>query len=355
MTSNAEMNLTPPMTIPLETEEPKPADSQQTEIRVHGKTLQVPAIRINGATVIVKGKWLKLAVVKDEDLVEPVTFDQPEVFIKGLKQSGAKPDLFTFAQKVPETTPKFQYHLEWDNAAMVPITTLKDWLEKRVEYDVRKAIKKAAKLGVTARSVEFDDTLVQGIVDIYGESPTRQGKAFWHYRKDFETVKHESGTYLEKSEFIGAYFENVLIGFIKMAYVGKIASTIHVISMKKHFDKKVTNLLLAKAVEICEQKGATHLVYGNYIYSDPTSSLTEFKRRNGFEKAMIPRYYVPLTVKGRLALRLGLHHGLGGMLPEPAKNLLRKARARIHSRATGPTTKETKPQGETAAKNRSEG
>lgn len=326
--------------MPLELEQPKMITTE--EIRVHGKTMHVPAARIHGATVIVKGGWLKIAAVKDEDLAEPETFDSPEVFVNGIKSSGLTADLFTFAQKVPETTPKFPYHLEWDNMAVVPITSHKEWLEKRVEYDVRKAIKKATKLGVTARSVLFTDELVRGIVKIYAESPTRQGQAFWHYQKDFDTVKHESGTYLEKSEFIGAYFQDELIGFIKLAYIGRIASTIHVIAMKKHFDKKATNLLLAKAIEICEQKGATHLTYGQYIYSDPASSLTEFKRRNGFEKAMLPRYYIPLTAKGRLALKIGAHHGLRAMIPEPVKNMARKARSWLRAEQSDMPKQESK-------------
>jgi hypothetical protein len=228
----------------------------------------------------------------------------------------------------------------------VPLTTYKDWLEKRVEYDVRKAIKKSAKLGVIVKSVEFNDAFVQGIVDIYSESSIRQGKAFWHYGKDFDTVKRESQTYLEKCEFIGAYYQEELIGFIKMAYVGKIAATIHVIAKKQHFDKKATNALLAKAVEICEQKGATHLMYGNYVYHDPASSLTEFKRRNGFEKVLLPRYYIPLTIKGRIALRLGLHHGLSGMIPEKARKFLINVRTAIHTRSQKPARKEQKSESE---------
>jgi len=218
-----------------------------------------------------------------------------------------------------------------------------------VEYDVRKALKKAAKLGVVTRIAEFNDDLVQSIVNIYSESATRQGTAFWHYGKEFDTVKHECGTYLDRSVFIGAYYQDELIGFIKMAYVGKVASTIHVIAMKKHFDKKATNFLLAKAVEICEQKGATHLVYGKYIYSDPTSSLTEFKRRNGFEKALLPRYYIPLTLKGKLGLALNLHHGLSGSIPEPVKKLGRKLRAALYSRRATSEKTVSKPTQEAVA------
>ena len=73
----------------------------------------------------------------------------------------------------------------------------------------------------------------------------------------------------------------------------------------KHFDKRPTNALIAKAVEICEQRGFAYLTYCNYVYNDPDSSLTEFKRRNGFEQVLVPRYYIPLTLQGRIALKLG--------------------------------------------------
>ena len=48
-------------------------------------------------------------------------------------------------------------------------------------------------------------------------------------------------------------------------------------------------------------------MYCNYVYNDPNSSLTEFKRRNGFEKVLLPRYYIPLTLKGKLAQRCQFH------------------------------------------------
>jgi hypothetical protein len=307
-----------------------------TEIRVRGKTVRAPSARINGKNVVVTGRVLKIAAVEDEDLEDNKTFERPESFLAGLKQCGLSADLFTFSQKLPDTEPKHSFHLEWDNYATVPITTYKEWLEKRVEYDVRKAIKKSVRAGVVVKVSEFNDVLVQGIVDIYSESATRQGKAFWHYQKDFATVKLESGTHLDKCEFICAYLQDELIGFIKLAYIGKIAATIHVIAKKKHFDKKATNALLAKAVEICEQKGATHLTYGNYIYDDPASSLTEFKRRSGFEKFLLPRYYVPLTAKGRIALALRAHHGVRAMIPPAVKRSLLKARAAVHERLAKP-------------------
>ena len=64
---------------------------------------------------------------------------------------------------------------EWDNAAVIPITTYSEWLEKRIESSVRRAVKKAVKSGVTVRIAEFNDDLVRGIVNINNETPIRQG------------------------------------------------------------------------------------------------------------------------------------------------------------------------------------
>ena len=172
--------------------------------------------------------------------------------------------------------------------------------------------------------MDFDDEFVRGIVGINNESPTRQGKAFWHYQKSFEAVKEENSTYADRNLFLGAYFEDELVGFIRIVIINTEASIIQVLSKMKHFDKRPQNALIAKAVEICEQRGFAYLTYCNYVYNDPDSSLTEFKRRNGFEQVLVPRYYIPLTLQGRIALKLGIHQGPKKLIPKPVfKQLLR--------------------------------
>jgi hypothetical protein len=300
-----------------------PQFGPRMEIRRHGKTLWVPWARIDGATVISTGQWLKTASLHDEELVEGDAVSTPASFIARLRDSPLRADIFTFAQKVPDVAQRHAYHVEWDNAAVVAITSYAEWFEKKAQYDVRKAVKKAHKLGVVVREAQFDDALVKGICGVYNESAVRQGTAFWHYQKEFDVVKMENATYLDRSAFIGAYFQDELIGFIKMVYVDKTATTLQVISQKKHFDKKPMNALIAKAVEICEQRGVSHLIYGSYTYDGHVSSLTEFKRRNGFEQVLIPRYYAPLSKTGELALRLNVHHGLRSRLP---KSMIARAR-----------------------------
>jgi hypothetical protein len=167
-------------------------------------------------------------------------------------------------------------------------------------------------------------------MDIYNESPVRQGKPFWHYGKDFETVKKMNGTYLDKSEFIGAYFNDELIGFIRLLYGNNSARMVQVLSKIEHRDKAPTNGLVAKAVEICAHKHVGYLIYERWT----DSSLGDFKRNNGFQKIELPRYYIPLNTKGTIALKLGLHHGVAEILPDTLKRSLKHLRRQWYERET---------------------
>ena len=291
-------------------------NSGQIEIHVKGKPVRVPAAQIDGRTVLATGKWLEIATVQDEELTETESVADPESFLSQLKESGLNADIFTFSQKLWDTTAKYNYPLEWDNWAVIPITTYADW-EKRAESSVRRAVRRAAKLGVVVKVAEFDDAFVKGIVNINNETPVRQGRNFWHFQKSFEAVKQENSTYPGRNTFLGAYLEDELIGFVRIIHAGKVASLVQILSMMKHYDKRPTNALIAKAVEVCAEKRIPYLMYCNYVYNDPNSTLTEFKRRNGFEKVLVPRYYIPLTSKGKAAMKLGLHRGLTQRIPKP--------------------------------------
>jgi len=302
------------------------------EIRVRGRAVSVPSAQIDGRTVITTGKWLKIAAVQDEDLIEGKLLGEPASFVVHLQETGLNADIFTFPQRLGDGAPKYRYHLEWDNLAVIPITTFSDWWDKRVEPSVRRAVRKAAKAGVVVTPAELDEGFVRGVVSIYHETPVRQGKPFWHFQKSVEAVKRENSTYPERSMFLGAYYQGELIGFMRMIHTDGVASVIQFLTMMKHFEKRPANALIAKAVEVCQQRGYSHLVYCNYIYYDPKSSLTEFKRRNGFEPVLLPRYYVPLTLKGEVALRLGLHRGLAKRIPAPLVRQILKIRRLWYAR-----------------------
>jgi hypothetical protein len=298
----------------------------RVETHFKGKHLVVPAAQIEQRTVITTGKWLKIAAVRDEELIEGDTVEDPGRFIPLLKESGLNADLFTFGQRVPYISAKYNYCTEWENAAAIPITDFSHWWKECAEYSIRKAVNRAKKLGVVVRVAEFDEKLIEGICHIYNETSVRQGKLFWHYKKDVQLVKRELATYLDRSVFIGTYYENELVGFMKITWVGTTGTITQILSLTKHFDKRPNNAMIAKAVEICASEGKSHFIYGSYVYQDPNSSLTQFKRRNGFEAVPLPRYYIPLTLKGRVALQLGLHRGLAANTPKPVMRVFLKAR-----------------------------
>jgi hypothetical protein len=315
------------------------ANGELAEIRIAGRTLYVPSVKIYGRTLVVSGKWIRMAQVKDEEVVEGVSVEDPKSFIRKLRESKLKADVFTFAQRPPQIASKYDYHLEWDNWAALSTTSFKDWWENRLPQESRKNVRRAAKRGVTVRVVPFDDELVRGIHRIYNETPVRQGRRFWHFGKDLETVRRGLSTYLDRSTFIGAYWRQELIGFLKMVRVNRIATLFHILSMNAHYDKRPMNALIAKAVEFCEQDDISHFVYGRFIYGNKQqSSLVEFKRRNGFEQINFPRYYVPLTVKGEAFVRLKLYRGFGGVLPEPILQTLLSCRGWLSKWLSAKTT-----------------
>jgi len=311
---------------------PMEMTSSNAEISLNGETLQVPSALIQGRTVVAMGRFVKLASVMDEEFYEDEAVPDFVAFIRALRDSRVKADIFHFARPQPDAGLKCPHLMEWDNEAVIPVTSYADWFEKRLSQDGRRNVRKAAKLGVEVRLAPFDDDLVRGISSIYNETPVRQGRHFWHYGKDLESVKRENATYLERSCFIGAYVGQELIGFIKMVLVGQTASIMQILSKEGHASRRPTNALIAKAVEICAEKGLSRLTYCKYVYGkNDESQLTEFKRRNGFEKHLYPRYYVPLTWKGRLILRLRFHHGVSGAVPKPVWQFLVRQRARVYN------------------------
>lgn len=303
------------------------------EFTTKGEAIKNPSISISNKMLVITGQWIRKAAINDEEWTEGQAVDDPILFIAALKESNVKADLFTFAQKMPYTEPKYEYFCEMDNYAVVPITSFEDWWTKRIPQVTRKNVRRAARMGVVVKVSDFDDELVNGIINIYNETPIRQGRPFWHYRKDFDAVKKENSTYVNNSNFICAYYNDELIGFIKLVFTGKEARIMQIISMIKHQDKRPTNALLSKAVEICDARGIAYFIYGQYVYGRNTNSpLIEFKQRNGFERINIPRYYIPLTVKGKLVLGLNLHHGLARWIPGKMYEVLLKVRSKWYEK-----------------------
>lgn len=278
--------------------------------------------QIQNMEVVVTGRLLKRGRLGAEyyEWVE-----DPPAFLHELQQSAACPDLFTFVQHVSDRTPRSGMYYEMDSLAILPITSYENWWKCQVNDKTRNMIRKAGKAGVEMKSVEFDDALVRGIEKIYSESPVRQGKAFKHYQMDFETIQRTHITFRERSDFIGAYYQGELIGFAKLVHGKGVSSLMQIISMIGQRDKAPTNALIAKAVEICTQKGVPFLHYGIW---GRAGGLGDFKKHHAFQQFDMPRYTVPLTWKGKLMLGLKLHRNPSDYVPDAAMKMMLAARAK---------------------------
>lgn len=274
--------------------------------------------------IIIKGRLVRTASIKDEWYYD---IDDPYVFIEALDKSKVKADIFSFWQRLPETKPKFPYYLEWESLAVIAVKSYEYWFTKQIGPKERNLVRKSEKKGVIINIAEFDKDFINGMTSVFNETPIRQDKPFWHYGKSSEIIRQEFSKNLHREDLIGAYLNGELIGFIFLANAGSYASITQIISKIEHRDKSPNNALIAKAVEICAERKIPYLVYAKW----PTGTLRNFKCNNGFEEIKIPRYYIPLTLKGWLIIKLRLHNGLKRLLPEKLKTLLIGVRSRWYS------------------------
>lgn len=299
------------------------------DMSIRGKPVQVQAMQLDGVNVLWRGHFITTAEIFDEYWLERETLPSPETVIADLRTREDKPDLFVFTQRVPDTALGYPYRHELDNYAVLPLSTYEHWFQHQIPATTRRNIRASEKRGIITRVCEYDNAYVLGIRSIYNETPIRAGRKFWHFGKDLEMVRRENGTYAARSTYLAAYHGGEMVGYLKIVWDRRTAAIMQILSKTAVRDCRPNNALLAEAVRQACTRGVEYLLYERFDYGKKTGdSLTRFKQSNGFLRMDIPRYYVPLTIKGALALRLGLHKNLKDRLPEWIAARLRNLRAR---------------------------
>jgi hypothetical protein len=227
-------------------------------------------------------------------------------------------DMFTFIERgwcFEIFDPPGRWARTSDNVALLCINSYPEWLRAIIKKTRHDPVKRAEKKGIKVTVVKPDEQFAEGIWRIYNETPVRQGRAFSHYGVSLDRVM--KGVLNQGKEvYVGAYFQTELAGFIQLIFGDNIAIISQILSLTKHFDKNVNKALVAKAVEVCAGRREHWLMYarmGNH------PSLDKFKEENGFVKFELSRYYVPLSMKGRIAISLGLHRDIKDALPVAIK------------------------------------
>ena len=235
----------------------------------------------------------------------------------------------SFWQRLPDTAPKYAYHCEIETLSAIPLKGFQHWWEKQIKSDTRKKAKRAEKRGIKIKVVPLDDALVRGVMGIFNETPVRRGKPFWHYGKSFEVLKEELSRDLDRSKFIGAYEGEGLVGFVKLVCApGRFANPGLIVSKLEARKKYVNNALLAKSVELCSEGGLPYLTYTKWR----RGTQADFLIRHGFEKTSIPRYWIPLTKRGAVAMELGFHRDIRTYIPDRLMGILLDLRGAFYSR-----------------------
>jgi hypothetical protein len=291
-------------------------ECQEYEIQWRGRRLRVPSLTVRNSRIIIPREWLGIAYVHDEDWCEDEVQLDPDHYVARIRRDSTKANLFTFTQSLPNTKPLPDYYFEWDNVAAIPLSSYDDWWNNRLSRKTRQEVCRAKRFGVETATVPFTDGLIRDIATLFQQIPKKQGRTFSHFRKDESTLRNELSAFIERSEFIGAYVGKTLIGYIKLVLTSNRAGIMNLVTADQYYDLRPGNALLAHAIQSCCARKLQFLVYGKYQYGNKaSSSMAEFKRRNGFEKVEIPRYYVPLNIKGVIIQRLRLHRRLLGLLP----------------------------------------
>jgi hypothetical protein len=219
-----------------------------------------------------------------------------------LKDKGV--DLFTFVQRSYLQSEKmYSFPREDESIALLKIESFDDWWRFQVRTEERNRVRKAEKKGIEIKSVKVDEHFIRNSHKIYNETPVRQGRRYTGYGLSLEAVRQKFSN-LKNSEILGAYYNGEVVGLLWMIYGDQVARIASFVSLVKHRDKAPNNALFAGGVKRLLEKGFHFIVYERFGY---LPNLDSFKRHNGFRECIIPRYYVPLSNKGMLAIRLRAH------------------------------------------------
>jgi len=271
----------------------------------------------NDIPYLAKRKKFNLTIARDSREYATDIFPT-EPYIKKLKDLGL--DVFTFIKRNwlnSVINPEKTWVAVADNIAILHITNYDDWWNA-IGKKTRNMVRKAEKNEVVTCKATPNYTLAKGILLIYNETPIRQNRYFPHYGTKLKNISRKVLSSKDHI-FIGSYFESKLVGFVDLIIGENIAIISQLLSLKEHWNKAINNSLIAKTVEVCISCQVEWLMYGR-MGNHP--SLDKFKNKIGFKKLSVTRYYLPLSTKGKIAMKMGLHQNLKDIIPKKLLYLL---------------------------------
>src|SRR5689334_3630834 len=107
-------------------------------------------MKVCGRDIKVGGRLVRIARLELEKYEH---LDDPRAVLDGLRKSGVRADLFTFIELAPEASPRYAYPMEYDNLAVMPVSTFDHWWNQQIRSLARNRARQAQKKGVTVREL----------------------------------------------------------------------------------------------------------------------------------------------------------------------------------------------------------
>src|SRR5262245_55531243 len=125
------------------------------DMSVRGKLVRTRAIFLCGVNVLLRRRFIKTAQIFDEYWLERDTLPAPETVIGELRKMASKPDIFVFAQRVPDTATRHRYHHIFDNYAVLPLSTYEHWFQHQIPAATKRNIRASQKRGILTRVCDY--------------------------------------------------------------------------------------------------------------------------------------------------------------------------------------------------------
>lgn len=213
-------------------------------------------------------------------------------------------DLFSFIERTflkQATLQKYGFYSCPETIGLLHFEDFDVWC-KTLPSRERNLIKKAERIGLKTVVADIDEEFILSAQKIYNETPMRQGRRYSGFGITTEDIRKKFEN-LQSSKVIGAYYDNQLIGLTWVEFGDQVAAMMSFLSLISYRNKNPNNAMIAYAVKLCTEKGYKYLTYGNMGYNP---GLDFFKKNNGFRRVAVPRYFMPLTFKGQMAVKLNL-------------------------------------------------
>src|SRR4051794_9782591 len=99
-------------------------------------------IELCGREIRIEGRIVRTAHVHGDRYR---FLEDPAAVVTALRACGTRVDLFTFGQRLSEPEPKFPFSFEWDNFAVLPVTTFENWWTRQIGNKTRNEVRLAEK------------------------------------------------------------------------------------------------------------------------------------------------------------------------------------------------------------------